>query len=69
MNQKDWVRVIDYSNYHCRSWQLLYFEARVIKFVRIVGTYNTINKVFHLVSFEIMYKTDPVTLKDSILGN
>ncbi|CAG9860165.1 unnamed protein product [Phyllotreta striolata] len=56
MEQKDWIRVIDYSAYRCRSWQYLYFENRVMQYIRIVGTHNTVNKVFHLVSFEAMYK-------------
>lgn len=45
MDQKDWVRVIDHSNYFCRSWQNLYFEPRVVQFIKIVGTSNTVNKV------------------------
>lgn len=45
MDQKDWVRVIDHSNYFCRSWQNLYFEPRVVLFIKIVGTSNTVNKV------------------------
>ncbi|XP_060523915.1 BTB/POZ domain-containing protein 9 [Cylas formicarius] len=56
MEQKDWMRVIDYSHYCCRSWQYLYFEARVVQFIRIVGTHNTVNKVFHLVTLEATYK-------------
>ncbi|XP_072390147.1 BTB/POZ domain-containing protein 9 isoform X1 [Diabrotica undecimpunctata] len=56
MEQKDWVRVIDYSQYSCRSWQNLYFENRVVQYIRIVGTHNTVNKVFHLVSLEAMFK-------------
>lgn len=47
-----WDVVIDYSLYHCRSWQYLYFPKRPVKFIRITGTHNTINRVFHLVSFE-----------------
>ena len=31
MDQKDWVRVVDYSNYYCRSWQDLFFSPRVAK--------------------------------------
>lgn len=49
-----WDIVIDYSLYHCRSWQHLYFAKRPVKFIRITGTHNTINRVFHLVSFEAM---------------
>lgn len=37
MDQRDWVRVVDYSNYHCRSWQRLYIPQRVIRYIRIVG--------------------------------
>ncbi|XP_053988231.1 BTB/POZ domain-containing protein 9 [Hylaeus volcanicus] len=55
MDQKDWVRVIDHTEYFCRSWQYLYFEPRVVLYIRIVGTNNTVNKVFHVVSFEAYY--------------
>jgi len=59
MDQKDWVRVIDYTKYLCRSWQELYFTPRVVKYIRIVGTFNTLNKVFHLVSLEAYYTKKP----------
>ena len=55
MDQEDWVRVIDHTEYFCRSWQYLYFEPRVVLYIRIVGTNNTVNKVFHVVSFEAYY--------------
>ncbi|MBZ3870331.1 BTB/POZ domain-containing protein 9 [Sciurus carolinensis] len=29
MDELDWIRVIDHSQYLCRSWQKLYFPARV----------------------------------------
>lgn len=45
MEQKDWVKVIDYSEMACRSWQNLYFEDRVVQYIRIVGTHNTVNRV------------------------
>ncbi|XP_059061241.1 BTB/POZ domain-containing protein 9 [Achroia grisella] len=54
VDQKDWVRVIDHSNYFCRSWQNLYFEPRVVQYIKIVGTSNTVNKVFHAVSLEAL---------------
>lgn len=31
MNETDWIRIIDYSNYLCRSWQNLYFKPVVAK--------------------------------------
>ncbi|KAM4041506.1 BTB/POZ domain-containing protein 9 [Anomaloglossus baeobatrachus] len=55
MDELDWIRVIDHSQFYCRSWQKLYFPARVCRYVRIVGTHNTVNKVFHLVAFECMF--------------
>ena len=48
MDQRDWVRVVDYSNYHCRSWQRLYFSQRVVRFIRIVGKC----RLFSLIYFE-----------------
>lgn len=56
MEQKDWIRVVDHSTYYCRSWQYLYFESKVVQYIRICGTNNTANKIFHVVSFEGMYK-------------
>lgn len=47
MEQKDWFKIIDYSQMACRSWQYLYFEDRVVQYVRIVGTHNTVNRVCH----------------------
>lgn len=51
MDQKNWVRVIDYTEYFCRSWQYLYFEPRIVLYIRIVGTNNTVNKVKSLLKF------------------
>lgn len=68
MDQKDWTRVIDHTSYFCRSWQDLYFEPRVVRYVRIVGTNNTVNKVFHVVSFEIMYKNDWPKIEKGLIG-
>lgn len=70
MEQKDWHRVIDYSNYACRSWQNVYFESRVTQYIKVVGTHNTVNKVFHLVSLEATYKlTVPRMIDDIICPN
>uniref|UniRef100_A0A915PWL1 BTB/POZ domain-containing protein 9 n=1 Tax=Setaria digitata TaxID=48799 RepID=A0A915PWL1_9BILA len=59
MDQEVWVRVIDHTQYLCRSRQMLYFSPRVVNFIRIVGTYNTVNNSFHLVSIEAMYTAEP----------
>ncbi|XP_050538973.1 BTB/POZ domain-containing protein 9 isoform X2 [Daktulosphaira vitifoliae] len=62
MDQHDWVRVIDYSNYYCRSTQRLWIQPRVVRYIRIVGTNNTVNKTFHVVSMEVMYNTEEMQL-------
>uniref|UniRef100_A0A1B6DYV4 BTB/POZ domain-containing protein 9 n=3 Tax=Clastoptera arizonana TaxID=38151 RepID=A0A1B6DYV4_9HEMI len=67
IDQKEWTRVVDHSNFFCRSWQSLYFEAKVVRYIRIVGTNNTANKVFHLVSFEIMYTNTQVTIENGLI--
>lgn len=68
MDQKDWVRVIDHTRYHCRSWQYLYFPARVVRYIRIVGTNNTVNRVFHVVAFEAYYSKQEVKLHKGLIG-
>ncbi|CAK9800523.1 BTB/POZ domain-containing protein 9 [Anthophora plagiata] len=67
VNQKNWVRVIDHTEYFCRSWQYLYFEPRVVLYIRIVGTNNTVNKVFHLVSFKAFYTNHKEQLRDGFV--
>lgn len=62
VNMQDWVRVIDYSRYLCRSWQNLHFPARVVRYVRVIGVHNTVNKVFHLVTLEAYLTTEKVEI-------
>ncbi|CAL1546096.1 unnamed protein product [Lymnaea stagnalis] len=62
MDDKDYDRVIDHTSYLCRSWQKLHFPSRVVKFIKVVGTHNTVNRVFHLVSFECYYSSRPFHL-------
>lgn len=67
MDELDWIRVIDHSQFFCRSWQKLYFPARVCRYIRIVGTHNTVNKVFHLVAFECMFTHKTFTLERGLI--
>jgi BTB/POZ domain-containing protein 9 len=39
-----------------------------VKFIRIVGTNNTVNRVFHVVAFEAMFTDIPVTLSNGLVG-
>lgn len=68
MDQKDWVRVVDHTRYHCRSWQYLYFSSRVVRYIRIVGTNNTVNRVFHVVAFEAYYSKQDIELHKGLAG-
>ncbi|XP_007238565.3 BTB/POZ domain-containing protein 9 [Astyanax mexicanus] len=67
MDELDWVRVVDHSKFLCRSWQNLYFQARVCRFIRVVGTHNTVNKVFHLVALECMFTQRSFILESGLL--
>lgn len=67
MDELDWIRVIDHSQYLCRSWQKLYFPARVCRYIRIVGTHNTVNKIFHIVAFECMFTNKTFTLEKGLI--
>lgn len=66
LNRADWCRIIDHSTYLCRSTQKLYFDPRVVRYIRVVGTHNAVNNVFHLVSLEAMYSSNPFKLSQGI---
>ncbi|XP_050435261.1 BTB/POZ domain-containing protein 9-like isoform X3 [Adelges cooleyi] len=55
-----WLRVIDHSNYHCRSIQRLWTNRILVRYIRIVGTNNTSNKTFSFL--KVMYNTDKLHL-------
>ncbi len=41
-----------------RSWEILTFSPRIVVFIRICGTHNTANEVFHCVHFECPCRPD-----------
>ncbi|XP_021572266.1 BTB/POZ domain-containing protein 9 [Carlito syrichta] len=51
-NQQQWTMVADKTKVTCKSWQSVTFERQPASFIRIVGTHNTANEVFHCVHFE-----------------
>ncbi|GBP56853.1 hypothetical protein EVAR_41489_1 [Eumeta japonica] len=67
VDQKDWVRVVDHSKYYSRSWQNLYFEPRVVRYINLVGTSNTVNRVFHVVSLEAMHTANVPPLCNGLI--
>ncbi|KAI6657469.1 BTB/POZ domain-containing protein 9 [Oopsacas minuta] len=68
LDQEKWLKVVDYSSYYCRSWQELHFQARVVQYIRVIGTMNTHNRSFHLVAFECLYSTRPFILSPLFNG-
>lgn len=62
-----WDQIIDYSKYLCRSWQFLYFPQRPVRYIRIRGTHNTVNRVFHLVTIEAIFTSSPPTVVDGLV--
>ncbi|XP_002121668.4 BTB/POZ domain-containing protein 9-like [Ciona intestinalis] len=67
MDDKDWTRLIDYSKFLCRSWQDLHFTQRVVRYIRVVGTHSSQNKLFHLVSLEAMFTSLEVNSVNGIV--
>ncbi|XP_062427956.1 BTB/POZ domain-containing protein 9 isoform X3 [Rhea pennata] len=51
-NQQQWTMVADRTKISCKSWQTITFDKQPASFIRIVGTHNTANEVFHCVHFE-----------------
>ncbi|XP_068929706.1 BTB/POZ domain-containing protein 9 isoform X2 [Petaurus breviceps papuanus] len=51
-NQQQWTMVADKTKLPCKSWQSITFDKQPASFIRIVGTHNTANEVFHCVHFE-----------------
>lgn len=46
----------------------IYLFPVCFRYVRIVGTHNTVNKVFHLVAFECMFTNRSFTLENGLVG-
>lgn len=36
MDNQDWVKILDYSKFLCRSWQTLHFNPRVVRYEDII---------------------------------
>jgi len=51
-NQRNWEMVANKCQDPCKSWQTLRFSPLPVVYIRIVGTDNTANEVFHCVHFE-----------------
>ena len=40
VDNADWIKIIDYSKYLCRSWQTLYFQPRVVRYCVYSALYS-----------------------------
>lgn len=51
---KTWTVLADKTGAQdeCRSWQVIRFEKRTVKLLRLTGTYNSSNSNFHVVEFQ-----------------
>lgn len=41
LDNKNWVKMLDYSMYACRSEQFLVCEPTFAKYLRLIGTHNS----------------------------
>lgn len=55
LDHEEWTTVVDHSEHLCRSWQELFFPKKVVRYIRVIGIHNTMNRSFHLVSFSCYY--------------
>lgn len=52
IDNKNWIRILDRTKGESRSWQNFRFQPIIAIYIKIVGTYNKANKIFHVVHFE-----------------
>uniref|UniRef100_A0AC34R9G0 BTB domain-containing protein n=2 Tax=Panagrolaimus sp. JU765 TaxID=591449 RepID=A0AC34R9G0_9BILA len=50
VDQTNWTKVV--SEEKVSSWRKVFFDLQPVVFIKIVGTYNSANEVFHCVHFE-----------------
>ncbi|XP_019853257.1 PREDICTED: BTB/POZ domain-containing protein 9-like isoform X2 [Amphimedon queenslandica] len=68
LDGSQWLTIIDRRDHLCRSWQELFFEDKVVKYIRIIGTFNSMNRSFHLVSFSCLHTSRRFSLsKDGLI--
>ncbi|CAB3397997.1 unnamed protein product [Caenorhabditis bovis] len=51
-DQVEWKTIVDRTKKKCRGWQYLEFDPVPIVFIKLVGTRNSTNEVFHVVHLE-----------------
>jgi hypothetical protein len=56
------------SYVRAESHGIVFIEHTRSRSIRVVGTHNTVNKVFHLVSMEVYYIQKPFALVGDLYG-
>ena len=52
VNKKNWIKVANDTKRNCRSWQTVKFDELPVVFIKIFGTYCSVNQAFNLLRFE-----------------
>lgn len=68
VDQSSWNRVIDFTEYYCRSWQFLFFPSQAVRYIKIVGTRNTENSWFQAVALQAYYTAKVPTLLNGLIS-
>lgn len=65
----NWTRVTDYTEYDCRSWQILHFSSQFVRYIKVAGTYGThMNSYFHAVALEAYHTAKVPTLLNGLIS-
>lgn len=67
-NEKEWDRVVDYTQYLCRSWQSLFFQSCPVRFIKLVGTNSTANDDFLVEKLQAFYTEKQPTLIGGLIS-
>lgn len=68
VDQKCWTRVVDHTQFLCRSWQNLHFESSPVRYIKVVGTRNTANSQFGVVALQAFYSENQPNLVNRLVS-
>lgn len=66
-----WATVAEHSkdDSECRGWQDLHFDLRIVKQIRLTGTFNSMNSFFHVVELEAYRDAPALKITPSLLAD
>lgn len=68
VDRKCWTRVVDHTQFLCRSWQNLHFESSPVRYIKVVGTRNTANSQFGMVALKAFYSKNQPNLVNRLVS-